>query len=507
MRHFLMVLILAVPAWGQRATDRPVRELLLEAGLTLRVVPANLREPGKVRVIEVIRGSGVKRDDTLDIRTILPAIREENSPDWGSLTELLLFGEPAEKPGEPFRLLPTGLRLVTKSGKSWVATSRSTGGFRLVEASSLDWTQLIAQMRNDAQELVLLESLAKQPPSSARNRELLVWMERHPPLRRAPSSPLAGQEPVNDLGDTSWGKLQSAPLHWILQTGIPEDSWKAVCVFARQQDGALTGRDFHPFATPEGRALLLNRAQDQTILQGDSLRALQMLTWAETYPTSKVEAAPFAKPLTGPEQQTLIQGVRVLLSRKENRWRQEAARALVALVRGYEKTPDSLRSVLVQEIEGIRKETGPGNTRNTLTEALVRLNAQRGPTALLLDLNRREAKLYFWLGVYPEGTRITEIPMLLIEEVAADGKTSEVEKKPLPCVEPPDWKSGWDTRQPLYVEVPFPKLKNGTRYQLMVVGSVGPQKTRFLSEPRQFKTEGTMQPWTPTHGTVVLDEQ
>jgi len=508
-RTLLLLVLVPVPGFGQQATDRPARELLVAAGHVAVVEPVDPRQPARMRVVGVVRGDKLKVGDGLDCPTLAAAADAEGGPGWANLRQGVVFGEV----GEPFRLLPTGARLTTGAGKCWVAESRPAGGFRLVPQPKLDWDALLAQLKQDAGDLAALEAIRQQPPGTPRSRALIAWMRRHPPVRPAPvlPSPLVGPDgPVEDVGDTSWGELETAPLRWVLQTGVAEDSWDALAVYAQQHGGALAGRDCHPFATPAGRALLLAKLKAEGGLDGDALRALRLLGWAETYPTAAVPAAPFAKPMTPDEQQAVAEAVRPLLAKGDNRWKQAAAHALVAVVRGAEKTPDGLRKDLADGLDEALKASKPGTTRNVLAEARFRVAPDgRGPVALLLDLGRRDAKLYFWLAVLPDAT-VPEAPTLLLEEVAADGKATEVLKEAVTSPTAIDWTAGWETRRPLYVEVPIKKLKVGPTYRLTVSGVVGPGKVPFTSEPRTFQAAGPMMPnqaWSPSTGRIVFDEE
>ncbi len=511
-RTLPLLLLLAVPAEAQRAADRPARELLLEAGCTVLVEPVNAREPAQVRVVEVFRGTAIRPGDLLNAMPLATALAQEDAPRWSALRQAILFGEPADKVGEPFRLLPTGVRLTTRADRSWAALSQADG-FRLVPHPDLDWDALVLQLRRDARDIVAVEQIREQPPSSRRSRALLDWMRRHPPARLAPVllNPVKGRIPVNDVGETGWGDLQTAPLRWILQTGLVEDSWDALAEYARQHNGALVGRDCYPFATPEGRALLLARARDEASLEGDNLRALKMLGWPETYPSAPVRTATFARPLGEAEQRPLIEGILGFLDRPDPRWKQGAVQAAAALLAAREATPEELRKDVVRALETAYKTVKPGTTRNVLAESLFRLAPQgRPPLALLLDLDRREATLHFWLAVHPEGGVVAEVPTLRLEEVAADGKTAEILKEPLSCPSAPDWKLGWDTRRPLYAELPLRRLRTGATYRLTVTGIVGPEKKPFTSEPRTFQATGPKTPngiWSASTGQIVLDEQ
>jgi hypothetical protein len=500
----LMSLGLAASAWGQRP-DRPVRELLLEVPVAIVVEPVDVKMPGKLKVVEVLRGDRVKVGDIVNGAQLAAGMTDELGPDWLALDRAILFGEPGARPSEPFQMLPTGARLVTRTGKVWRAVTRPGGGFRLA-AESVEWDRLLGRLRGDVADMAALETLRKQPEGARRNQALLDWLEKHPQGKvAAPVTPNPAA-PADDLGG-GWGELETEPVRWILRTGSVEDSWAALALYARLHEGALVGRECHPFATPEGRALLLEKVKDERGLGGDALRALKMLGWAETYPKAAVPMLAFAKPLEEKEQETLTKEMRALLAKEDARWKQGAARALVAVL-GARETAEETRAALVKELDEQRKGMKAGTTRNVLAEAAFRLSPKGGPPlALLLDMGHREQKVYFWLGVYPEGSVVPEVPQIHIETVVLLGKGETALDAALPCPVPPDWKVGWDTRRPLFVEVPLTKLKPGQRYRITVSGVVGPEKTKFTSEPRIIQVVGPMQPNQPGPVRVVLDDE
>lgn len=500
LRCFFLLLLLVAPAWAQRSPERTARELLSEAPVTVLVAPA---EGSKAKVVEVLRGDRLKVGDVLDAARLTAALTDTLGPDWPAVEQAVLFGTP----GEPFALLPTGARLVTKTGKVWQAVTRSGGeGYRLVNRPGVEWGRLLARLRGDAADLAALDALRKQPEGPRRNQALLAWLERHPPAHLTPGDIVAEPVPADDLGESNWGEFESEPVRWILRSGSAEDSWAALTHYARTHDGALLGRECHPFATTEGRAMLLAKLKAERGLGGDALRALKLLAWPETHPRGPVATVPFATATTAAEQATLLKEVRPVLARDDGRWKQVAAQALVTLLT-VRDNPEA-KAAVVADLETQFKAARPGTTRNALAEALVRLAPPgRTPLALLLDLGRREVRVRFWLGVYPEGGLVPEVPVLLIERVLPQDKHEKVVEGPLPAVIAPDWKTGWDTSRPLYVEVPLTKLTPGHTYRMTVSGIVGAEKAKFTSEPRTFQV------LPPTPGVpgaavrIVLDEE
>jgi hypothetical protein len=507
-RSLVLVLVLCAPVWGQRTTDRSARELLIEATCSVVVEPVDRKEVGKVKVVEVLRGGSIKVGDVLDGAQLAALLTEEQGPDWPNLAQAVLFGTPGGKAGVAFELLATGARLVSKSGKVWQMASRNGGGFRLVQRPAITWDRLLGRLHADVAELTALEAIRQQSEGIRRNQAILSWLERHPPGKLAPA-PATATEPLpgEDLADSGWGTFETEPVRWILRTGLAEDSWAALALYARLHEGGLVGRECHPFATPEGRALLLEKLKDERLLGGDALRALKMLGWAETYPKGPVPEVTFAQVLGEAEQERLLKEVRPLLARQDARWKQAAAQALVALVAARE-TPEKTRQEVTADVEAQYKGSKAGNLRNALSRALFDLSPQgRVPLALLLDLGKRDHKVYFWLGVYPEGSVVKETPTLLIEKVLPMDKVEKALEVPLPATVPPDWATGWDTRKPLFVEVSVARLPAGNTYRMTVSGVVGPDKMKFASEPRTFQVQPSPLPNQQGSPRIVLDEE
>ncbi len=474
-------------AHGKYLPQLAPRQLVVFSNAVVRAAVLEDSAPKQFRILEVMRG-GLHAGDTLALDDLGPhdlRVHEENLPDGQKpprrrIAEALLFLGPADGKGARQPVF-SGLRFRTEGGEVLAPRQfENPGPYLLAVQPEADWDALLRQVRADClahDRLLAARGLAR--PGS-RCRALLEWVERH---RTDFGSPTHG-----------WGHLEQDVFQWVLASGDREECWEAVRRYAELNRGAVPPLPAPAFARPGGRDGLLRVALSDARLEGDRVRALVVLAhphtlWSETPGTA-------ARPLTGKEQEDLIDGLVPLLKAKSAAIRAAAARALNAASAPREHQTQRALGALTA---AYRAEP-PGPARDEIAAATYAIGGPahwqevsgnpRGLFARLHDFGHRDGKVFFWLHLETGGLAVHECPTLLLEwlDPRRGSGVAERKEQPLPVVNlRRPWNEGWDGNTYLLVEVPTGALGEGT-WRVTVRGTAGKDgdKVKWAAEPRTF---------------------
>jgi hypothetical protein len=507
---FALALTLAlIPPGGARGEVLPQytpRDLVVQADAVVRAAALEAFGPKRFRVLEVLRGAGLKVGDTLAFDDLAPhdlQIHEENLPPGRKprlrrISQALLFlrspGGKGERRG--WRPVLSGLRFWTEDGLVLAPEQRNkTGPYFMTVRPEVDWDALVRQVREDCVEydrLLARKGLALPGP---RCRALLEWVERH----------------RSDFGgDDGWGPLEQEVFQWVLAAGGIDDCWAAVQLYAELNHGYVPPLNGPAFARPGGRELLLRVAVAEDALEGERVRALTLLGNRRTLWPEAAELP--GRTLTEKEQADLIDRLTPLLKSKSAVLRAAAARALHAAstprdgaLRGRE-TKRALAALVA-----VYRAEPPGQARDDLAAAVHEIGGPaywqeltgnpRGLFARLHDFGHRNGRLSFWLYLEAAGLSVYECPTYVLERLDG-GKVADTKTELLPVTNlPRSWNDGWDGSPYLLAEFPLPALAPGT-WRVTVRGTAGKGKDRvkWAAEPRTI----VVKPPTNGPGSEVI---
>jgi hypothetical protein len=463
------------------------RELVVQAATVVRAVPLEPLAPRRFRVVEVLKGDGLRAGDSVTLDDLGPhdlQVYEENLPPGQKprqrrVVEALLFLGPRPR----WRPVLSGLRFLADDGVVLVPRQlRNPGGYFMAARRDVDWDGLAASVRADCAAVRSLAERKSLAVPSLRNKALLDWVEQH---RR------------DFGGPDGWGDVEQEVFAWILAAGRPADSWAAARLYAELHDGGVVPLHAPAFASRPGRALLLGVALDEGALEGDRVRALALLADRHTcWPEPSAEKPGRVEALGEAEQVGLTDRLAPLLKAPAERLRGAAAGALLSASDPADgaRAGRATKRALAPLTAAYRTEA-PGPARDSLAEAVCVLGGPdhwrqvsgnpRGLRGLLRDFGRREAKAFFWLDLRG-GLAVFECPQLRLERVEKDGKVVETKEEPLRATNPPrSWNDGWAGTPYLLVEFPVGNLAPGT-WRLTVAGTAGKgaDKVKWLAEPR-----------------------
>lgn len=186
----LPFLMLLHSAKAKELPTLSVRELTLHAETILLAEPLETPSaPTRFKVLEVLRGDGLKPGNTLTVDPgshPLPihewAKRPANEPQPPAVEQALLFlGPNCGTHTQPrFEPIASGLRLWRRDRSLLVPVPKGNpGGPCLQEWQDFDWANLVRQTRADAEVVNALFARKKLRPIGRRNRALLGWIEGH----------------------------------------------------------------------------------------------------------------------------------------------------------------------------------------------------------------------------------------------------------------------------------------------------------------------------------------
>jgi hypothetical protein len=485
-----MTAYLALAVLGLAPADTPaLRALVIDADLVVLAVRAPAGPP-RFRVVEVLRGKGVRVGDVVaprglearHLRTWVRPVPPSKEPTPRRLRQALLF---LRKGGQ--ELLPCGLRFCGEDDTVFFAAApprSSHAPFELREQRDVNWSVEVYQARAAAVEVERLLALGRLARPQRRWQALRGWVEQR---RGEFGSALSTGR--------GWGKLERQVFDWMLQAGDPDERWATVQLYAEVHHGELLCCPA-AFAWPAGRARLCRVLTDDRALAGDRVRALRLLGEPATlWP----EQARGAAVLTTAEQEKLLDLLAGFLAVPDEATRTAAARAVLSASRpGRPDLAGRVSRRALPALVAAYKEAKPGPARDQLALAVCALAAPEqwkelsgnppGVVGLLRDPSRLEGQLWFWLELHTSGSAVHEAPTLVLERIGPLGFVAETQRFPLPpgnLGRP--WAAGWDGRQLLVVTVPLGKLQPGN-WRFRVEGTLGKGKDKqpWAAERKQF---------------------
>jgi hypothetical protein len=489
------VLLSAASAPARSLPTLTPRQLVVLADAVVRAVPRGPGAPRRFHVREVLHGTGLRPGDTLtlddlgphDLRGWQPGSPEGPPPSPPRVVEALLFL--AADAGTPdrghYRPVSSGLRFLTEGGAVLVPRQVQNPGHSWMTAEpGVDWNALLSQVRADCVAVGRLRAARSLARPGPRSRALLAWVGQH----RTEFGTAGG-----------WGTLEGDVFRWVLQSGGPEEGWAAAGLYAELNDGAVLPLAAPAFAGRAGRDLLLRTALAGDRLEGDRVRALELLADVQTLWPAEDESRP-GRVLGQPEQAALIDCLTPLLGAGDPALRGAAARALrgASVPRGGFEERASRRAL--PALAAAYRAEPPGVVRDALAEAVCAVGGPgpwqqlsgnpRGLLALLRDFGHQGGRAFFWLEMDLEGLSVFERPTLVLERLDGD-RVAQTMEQGLPAVNlPRPWEQGWDGGVRLLVEFPTGRLTPGT-WRARVRGTAGraPDRVRWAAEPRTFVVE------------------
>ncbi len=421
------------------------------------------------------------------------------------VAQALLFLGPNRGTREQPRFEPigSGVRLWTEDRTLLVPVQvRNPGPYWLTVQRDVDWSELVRQARADAAAIEDLFARKQLRPLNRRNRALLDWVRHH---RHEFGAPTTTEHP--DRAAQGWGHLETEIFQWVLDTCEPADGWPAVKLYAELNRGTNPPLHEPAFGMARGRALLLRVATANDVLEGDRVRALDLLGHPFTLWAGPLERLPQVQPLDAREQMELLDRLTPLLATPSAPLRAAAAAAIrrASIPDVLPDTHPHSRRALPDLVKAYRAEP-PGEARDELAEAVCVVGGPKhwqeltgNPPRVLVrlrGLERREPLVYFWLNLLPCGQAVYECPTLRLERLDKANKVAEMKQIPLPVVHKDKaWGVGWDGDSLLFVQFAVQDFKPGT-WRVTVQGTAGKDKDKqkWVSEPKTFVIEPPPKP-------------
>jgi hypothetical protein len=436
------------------AADTPtLRALCLDTPTIVVADVVDPLSPTQFRVTQSLRGK-LKPGDTLNPTNLRPeAMRTFDEPDFENdrkprprrVERALLFLD-ADGAVRDFRLATEDGRVMAfREGKPQLVASR--------------WAILLTRVAGDVATVDRLLRSCRIPSAQRRTAAIVNWIERH---RDDFRSVFGG----TDEAPTGWGPLRTRLFDALYETGDPASAWVGVRLHARLFDGELLKPRSDVFLRPNGKTFLRKIVADTSMLSGDRIRAIELLG-----PDEALRGL-----LGDPQEQVQVAVVQALTGTRDEK-------DLDALVEAWKAAPQGqFRSELAWALAQSAPSRWSGLTKN-----------HAGFCAVLREPELDSQGLRFWLHAKsPEG-KITEPPLVVLEQLTVLGLVQSTKSSPLSVlVLPRDWSEGWDGSPPLPAHVDFSGLQPSTRYRLRIEGTIGPKKQKWLSEPYLFTTPGVI---------------
>jgi hypothetical protein len=505
-----MPLLFAIPAlfavliggFARGDEHRPtLRKLCIDAPFAVLAEPVDPVTPTRFKVVLVVRGKGIRAGQELapaglaasDVKTFDDKDLETGKFRPRRISQALLF---LSGPDE-LRLLPGGLRLCTEDGRVLVPTDGRVAGTKrppLEVQPKLRWQALLARVREDVASVDQVRAYRRLGPPQRRMRALLDWIQRRRGEFVAASTP-----DRDDEAPGGWEDLQMAVFDWALEGTAPDDAWAVVRLYAELNRGEVLPLHTPIFSTPDGRALLAKTARDERTVLAERRRALRLLHERMTlWPTAE-ECRQGARPVQAKEQETLLDGLALLLPNKDELFRAEVVRTIAALsVPEGKGLPVGRTTRSLAALVATYRTSAPGTGRDELSATICALapasqwrqltGNPAGVCVCLRDLEREGETISFWL-TRPAGAPVYEQPVLVLEKLGALGFVTQSQRLPVPVLHlEGGWGARWSGTAPLAVRMDLPGLVQGSTYRLRVEGFVGKDKERkkWTSEPKRF---------------------
>jgi hypothetical protein len=508
---FLALLLLFAPASAEILPTLPLRELIVRAPVVVLAEPIDKARPGHFRVQEVLKGQAPRVGAEIEFQGLENCLNPGEQPEWARIDSAILFLRPT---GDGrLELIESGLRLHTRDGAvMWPVQLRNPGGFRMIPQPGLRWDALLERARSDSFETIHLRSAAELADPRRRNTLLLDWVERHRTdftdgrnitwMRLSPAIRNFGSEGMDltDFDANGWGELQFLPFTRVLQSGVPDDCWRATNLYAELNHGELPAGATAAFANRAGRQLLLMAAKDGHQLDGRRARALRLL--ADPWVLSNSQSG-------ADERSELLDGLLPILKDRNAACRGLAVQGVARIAAVDKPSPERV----LKALRIAYRSEEPGPVRNACAESFYELAGPQawknlsghsaGYLSLIRDLEVRDDKLYFWVTLKTDPlVLVKQPPEVVIDHVDAEGRMHPGGKIALVALPRAGKDEGW-RGIPLLTDISHQSLKPG-KYRLRVQGVAGDEKLHWESELRTFEVVVPSAPRQPAEDQSPL---
>lgn len=452
---------------------------------TGRILPL---EHARFRVERVVKGDDARAGATIDVSlgkdyiVCLPTYSMDSlKPQIPDIDRVVLYlGQPS-KDGV-YAPLMSGLHGIAADGTALLlSVIEEPSRYCLTPVVAPTGKELLAEVDREAAALEHLQQLSRIPDPAKRNSALLAWITEH--LDELGEHQYVHLEVVMPRPETGpayrlrtdgaggWGTVNKDVFRWVMESKVPADCWRALVLYGvAHPDSPDMDWEGIGFCTPEGRAILLEKAQDGSLSPRVRRTALRRLAWGPTLWYRYPYDAPLdAGSVTEPERARLLDAAIALMQSPAEEVRsaadllvfalgstsysrpspETAQRALQASIDAYRSAPfDSPRALLARNIlylGGMEKwQEVTGNT---------------APVAAALDpLRLTDGRYWGELEVGRGAELLRKRPAVVFERLDVTGKAVDTLQMPLPLEPPQD---GWTppAEGSIGFRLKFPALK------------------------------------------------
>ena len=383
-----MAVLVCCEAGGEDLPTLPLRELIIRSPDVVIAEPAAPRPQATIaaryHVLEVLKGNRVGKGEKIVIqgtdsyRLGSPPGEESEGQPSSNVSKALLFLEEtsAGNPdGQSFRLAPSGVRCLTADRQVLLPRQFiNPGPYYLVADKNSHWDGLVAQVKVEIPLIDAVLAMQRIDDPAGRNQTIFAWIEKH---RSEFSGSWLREEPKKP----GWGSLEQKAFVWIVESGRPDDAWKALKLYReiglkleRYPGYSPDGSSVRSFGSASGRKLLVGIATDPAEPEGDRETALYHLL-GSFWPTGQWGEVSALARLSPEEQAETIRRIEPLLKSKSDKIR---LRAVEVLSRASSPSDATLRALdtdaAIPGLEEAYRSEPPGYVRNALATALQELS-------------------------------------------------------------------------------------------------------------------------------------
>lgn len=276
---------------------RPVDPLYTQDEAAKRVLPV---AQARFEVERVLKGDDVQAGATIEVdlgKDYIPCWPDQPmgdlQPQAPKVERVVLYLKGPAKDGI-HAPMPSGLHCITTDGTVlFPAPTFDPGPYYMMRLVEPNGEALLDQVTREAAAERHLQNLDRTPDPAQRNRALLDWITEHldelgqhqfihvDRVSARPESGLLYQ--LKTDGAAGWGSLNRLVFHWVMESKVPADCWQAMVLYSvAHPDFPDMDWESVGFCSPEGRALLLQKAQDTSLSPRMRRLALRRLGRAST---------------------------------------------------------------------------------------------------------------------------------------------------------------------------------------------------------------------------------
>jgi len=411
----------------------------------------------KFRVLEVIKGEGIKTADTISVNGLSEYTLERaywrvsgrRKAPLPEITKGLFFlqsDKDAEEEGT-YQLEATGIRYLTEKNEVLYPLQKcNPGPWALTLAQDTKWDEVVEKIRFDLSVLEDVTALKRIEDPVQRNKALFDWIESN-------KKKLCEYAKVK-THDMSWSTLEEWVFEWIMESCIPEDCWRALKLYTEIVPKSFRGPtvELPCFASSEGRKLLVAIAIDERMPDSDRICALRWLRCGTFEPYSRKKLPEHLVMVTVDEQKEILEKLIPLLESENSQIREavvESVRDLSNPTQGSMPEFD-VKYALPSLVDAYDAEK-PGKIRNKMAVAVRAVGGDKywneltgnpfGLVVLLDGLRVSDKNATFSLHLSFASVEIPECPTMILELIGDMGKIIEKKSMPFPLFYPKkEWK-------------------------------------------------------------------